>query len=215
MSEAYNRAVNNDVEVKACDILTDNQDIITAALIDNQSITTLARLDLDRVFDEAMNDKIHTLEESARIIKVYGSPSEISNMWCGGAQELIKRATCTFRLEVWEKFESIYLDMTEAFDERKEDMEPANAALSAFEVCIKPKKAHDPIIQCFHCSANLLKVGVIEVCEGGTAETPISFKNGVAVHGTTLISNMESTHIKCGACKKEVDVGTDHLLDIY
>lgn len=164
-----------------------------------------------------MQNETYTLSDATNIINAHGIISDISEMWEGvtPSDAVKQQATDTFKILTWRQIEFLYSEMVEAFDERKEDMEPANAALSAFEVCTKPKHAHDPITQCFHCSANLLKVGVVEVCEGGTAETPISFKNDVMVHETTLISNMESTHIICGKCKKEVDVDIEYLLDIY
>ena len=137
MSEA--KQVTSDIVTTATDILKDNQDTIIEAIKDGQNFETTARLGTERAFYEHMENVKHSLQDAVNIISAFGINSEISEMWEGvtPSDALILQATETFRRAVWDRLESIYGDMLDSFDVRKDDMQIENAALSAFEVATK------------------------------------------------------------------------------
>ena len=137
MSEA--KQVTSDIVTTATDILKDNQDTIIEAIKAGQNFETTAHLGTERAFYKHMENVKYSLQDAVNIISAFGINSEISEMWEGvtPSDALILQAAETFRRAVWDRLESIYDDMLDSFDSRKDDMQIENAALSAFEVATK------------------------------------------------------------------------------
>lgn len=60
---------------------------------------------------------------------------------------------------------------------------------------------------CPHCGANLLEHGIDECLVGGTSSTKITFSNGSAELGETMIDNITDQWILCLKCNKNIDTG--------
>ena len=62
-------------------------------------------------------------------------------------------------------------------------------------------------VLCPHCGANLLECGIVEVLEGATTNTEITFSKGSTTYGETLCDELTNQWIVCMCCNKDISTG--------